>query len=302
MSQTILIVDDDQTLVALLKEGLESAGYRVAVAFDPAQGLVQAHESKPDMIILDYYMPGGDGGWVYERMRAAVNLMDIPVVFSTGLTLDELRGKVKSGSKTYFLKKPVGFAGILSIVNQVLGEDRQALTGIDLPATTGTPAPPPPPPAAGGKASAPEKPRARYNEFDVRVTYADTDKLGIIYYANYLKYFEQGRTELMRGLGVRYRDLEVQRKLFLPAVEARVEYKAPSRYDDLLTVRTWIAEMGKASISFECDVVDKDLGGKLCARGFSRHAIVNDLWRTTRIPDDLRILLAPFVGRGPGAR
>ena len=179
----------------------------------------------------------------------------------------------------------------------------RAAAPADLPMTTGTPPPEPPAPApAPAPASKSARPKARYNEFDVRVTYADTDKLGIIYYANYLKYFEQGRTELMRSLGVRYRDLEIQRKLFLPAVEARVEYKAPSRYDDLLTVRTWIADMGKASISFECDVVDKDLGGKLCARGFSRHAIVNDLWRTTRIPDDLRALLAPYVGQGPSAK
>jgi acyl-CoA thioester hydrolase len=306
MSRTILVVDDDQTLVALLKEGLESAGYRVAVAFDATQGLFQAHEVKPDLVILDFYMPGGgDGGTVYERLRAAPDTMDIPVVFSTGLTLEELRGKVKPGTRTFFLKKPVGFAGILSTVNQILGEDRSAIRGVDLPASTGTPPPPEPSPAPKAPAApapAVEKRRARFNEFDVRVTYADTDKLGIIYYANYLKYFEQGRTELMRGLGVRYRDLEVQRKLFLPAVEARVEYKAPSRYDDLLTVRTWIAEMGRASISFECDVVDKDLGGKLCARGYSRHAIVNDLWRTTRIPDDLRILLAPYVGQGPSTK
>lgn len=295
MSRTILVVDDDQSLVAPLKDGLESAGYRVAVAFDAAQGILQAHETRPDLIILDYYMPGGDGGWVYDRLRAAPDTVNIPVVFSTGLTLDELREKVKSGTRTFFLKKPVGFNGILSIVNQVLGEDRRAPAAPDLPMTTGTPAPPPDAPAA------PARPRARYSEFDVRVTYADTDKLGIIYYANYLKYFEQGRTELMRGLGVRYRDLEIQRKLFLPAVEARVEYKAPSRYDDLLTVRTWISELGKASVSFECDVVDKGHAGKLCARGFSRHAVVNDLWRPARIPGDLRILLAPFVGRGPAA-
>jgi acyl-CoA thioester hydrolase len=299
MSRTILVVDDDQTLVAPLKDGLESAGYRVAVAFDAAQGILQAHESRPDLIILDFYMPGGDGGWVYERLRGAPDTKDIPVVFSTGLTLDELRAKVKSGARTYFLKKPVGFTGILSIVNQVLGEDRRAIAHADLPQNTGTPAPPPAP--APAPSAAPAKPKARFSEFDVRVTYADTDKLGIIYYANYLKYFEQGRTELMRGLGVRYRDLEIQRKLFLPAVEARIQYLAPSRYDDLLTIRTWIADMGKASISFECDVVDKDLGGKVCARGFSRHAVVNDLWRTTRIPADLRVLLSPYVGLGPAA-
>ena len=294
MTRTILIVDDDATLVAPLKDGLESAGYKVAVAFDATQGLIQAHEAKPDLIILDFYMPGGDGGWVFDRLRSAPDTRDIPVVFSTGLTLDELRSKVKAGARTYFLKKPVGFAGILSIVNQVLGEERLAVSPVELP---GTASAPPPAPKAPARAVATE---ARYSEYEMRVAYADTDKLGIIYYANYLKYFEQGRTELLRGLGVRYRDLEIQRKLYLPAVEARCQYLAASRYDDLLTVRTWIRELGKASISFECDVMDKSLGGKVVARGFSRHALVNDLWRTTRVPDDLRILLTPFVGRGPG--
>ncbi|MDE2490821.1 MAG: YbgC/FadM family acyl-CoA thioesterase [Elusimicrobia bacterium] len=311
MARTILVVDDDATLVAPLKDGLESAGYRVAVAFDAAQGLVLAHETRPDLIILDYYMPGGDGGSIYERLRAAPDTRETPVVFSTGLTLEELRGKVKGGARTFFLKKPVGFTGLLSVVNQVLGEDRRAISSVVLPSGTGTPPPaepkpetapePRPAPAAEKAAAAPARPKGRHSEFEVRVSYADTDKLGVIYYANYLKYFEQGRTELLRGLGVRYRDLEIRRKLFLPAVEARVQYLAPSRYDDLLTVRTWIAELGRASVRFECDVIDKDLGGKVVARGYSRHAVVNDLWRSARIPSDLRVLLAPCVGRGPSA-
>jgi acyl-CoA thioester hydrolase len=298
MSRTILIVDDDQILVALLKDGLESAGYRVAVAYDAAQGLLLAHQSHPDLIILDFNMPERDGGSMYDRLRSAPDTEGIPVVFSTGLTIEELRTKVKPGLKTFFLKKPVGFNGLLSIVNQVLGEDRRAPAPVSAPARPPETAPAPKAPAGPLPAPVP-RPKAKFHEFDVRVTYADTDKLGIIYYANYLKYFEQGRTELMRSLGVRYRDLEIQRKLYLPAVEARVQYLAPSRYDDLLTVRTWIADMGRASVSFECDVVDKDLGGKLCARGYSRHAVVNDLWRTTRIPNDLIVLLAPFVGQGP---
>ncbi len=300
MARTILVVDDDQTLVAPLKDGLESAGYRVAVAFDAAQGLLLAHETRPDLVILDFYMPGADGGSVYERLRAAPDTRDIPVVFSTGLTLEELRGKVKSGAKTFFLKKPVGFQGLLAVVNQVLGEDRRALSSVILPATSGTPAPAPA--AEPAPAPPPPKPRAKFHEFEVRVTYADTDKAGIIYYANYLKYLEIGRTELLRSLGVRYRDLEIQRKLFLPAVEARCEYLAPSRYDDLLTVRTWISDLGRASVAFACDVVDKDLGGKVTARAFSRHAAVNDLWRPARLPADLRVRLAPFVGRGPSGR
>ncbi len=295
----ILVVDDDVTLVAPLKDGLESAGYRVAVAFDATQGILLAQELRPDLIILDFYMPGVDGGAAYERLRASPLTSATPVIFSTGLTLEELKGRVKPGAKTFFLRKPVGFSGILSVVNQVLGEDRQAITNVTLPNTTGTPAPPEP------KAEKPEprpepkaKPAARkskFHEFQVRVTYADTDKAGIIYYANYLKYLEQGRTELLRSLGVRYRDLEVQRKLFLPAVSANCEYLAPSRYDDLLTIRTWISELGRASISFACEVVDDELGGKVVARVRSRHAIVTDLWRPARVPADLRVLLAPYV-------
>jgi acyl-CoA thioester hydrolase len=205
---------------------------------------------------------------------------------------------VKPEARTFFLKKPVGFQGLLSVINQVLGEDRRAISSVVLPGGTGTP--PPAKPAPAPKASGSRgKPRARFHEFDVRVAYADTDKAGIIYYANYLKYLELGRTELLRSLGVRYRDLEIQRKLFLPAVDARCEYLAPSRYDDLLTVRTWITELGRASVSFACEVADKDLGGKTVARASSRHAVVNDLWRPARVPADLRVLLAPFVGRGP---
>lgn len=302
MPRTILVVDDDTTLVAPLKDGLESAGYKVAVAFDAAQGLLLAHEVKPDLIIMDFYMPGGDGGGAYDRLRASPVTEATPVIFSTGLTIDELKGKIKPGAKTFFLRKPVGFAGILSVVNQVLGEDRQAIQSVTLPQNTGTPAPAPatapaakpkPAPAAAPTPESGRKPK--FHEYQVRVTYADTDKAGIIYYANYLKYLELGRTELMRSLGVRYRDLEVQRKLFLPAVKAECEYLAPSRYDDLLTIRTWISELGRASISFACEVVDKELGGKVVARVKSRHAIVNDLWRPARVPPDLRVLLAPYV-------
>jgi len=301
MSRSILVVDDDVTLVAPLKDGLESAGYRVAVAFDAAQGLLLAQELRPDLIILDFYMPGTDGGAVYERLRASPLTSAMPVIFSTGLTLEELKGRVKPGLKTFFLRKPVGFSGILSVVNQVLGEDRQAITKVTLPNTTGTPPPPEPKaeePAPKPKPEAKAKPAARkskFHEFQVRVTYADTDKAGIIYYANYLKYLEQGRTELLRSLGVRYRDLEVQRKLFLPAVSANCEYLAPSRYDDLLTIRTWISELGRASISFSCEIVDDELAGKVVARVRSRHAIVTDLWRPARVPADLRVLLAPYV-------
>lgn len=299
MTRTVLIVDDDQTLVAPLKEGLESIGYKVAVAFDGLQGILQAHQARPDVIILDFYMPGGGGETVYERLRKASDTSKTPIIFSTVVSLEEVKGKVKPTPNTYFLRKPVGLSQVVSVLNTVLGENKGFLPPPPPPFSA---VPPPPKEDAPKVSPAPARKRAKvpkFHEFQVRVTYADTDKLGIIYYANYFKYFEQGRTELLRSLGVRYRDLEIQRKLFLPAVEAHCWYLAPSRYDDLLVVRTWITDMGLASVSFECAIFDQELGGKKVARGLSRHAVVNDLWRTTRIPQDLRILLDPCVGAMP---
>ncbi len=135
----------------------------------------------------------------------------------------------------------------------------------------------------------------RTHEFAVRVAFADTDKMGVSYYANYFKYFETGRTELLRSLGVRYRDLEADKKLYLPAVEARCRYLAPSRYDDLLIVRTWLASLGQASISFEHEIFDQDSGDLLVARGHTRHAVVNEQWRPAKIPEEIRGLLQPYV-------
>ncbi len=298
---TVLIIDDDQTLVVPLKEGLESAGYRVAVAFDGTQGIAQAHQAKPDVIILDYYMPGGGGVTVYERLRAGSPTAKVPIVFSTSMTLDEIKKNIKPTNHTFFLKKPVGLRQMLSVINGILGQTLE-MPAPDQAPVTATPAPAPrtaTPKPAPMPTPAPAKPakKSQLHEFEVRVTYADTDKMGIIYYANYFKYFELGRTELMRSLGLRYRDLEVQRKLFLPCVETGCRYLAPSRYDDLLVVRTWISTLGRASIRFENEILDRDLGGKLVATGFSRHAVVNDLWRTAAIPPDIKVLLTPYVGK-----
>ncbi len=303
MSKTVLIIDDDQTLVAPLKDGLESIGYRVAVAFDGLQGILQAHQARPDVIILDFHMPGGGGHTVYERLRQAADTVSTPIVFSTVVTMDEVKTKIRPSANTFFLRKPVGLTQIIQVLNQVLGDSKQPLAtapvkrepaGLPPPSI---PTPAPKPPTAPAPAPAPARSAPRWHEYSVRVTYADTDKMGIIYYANYFKYFEQGRTELLRSLGLRWRDLEIQRKLYLPCVEAQCRYMAPSRYDDLLVVRTWISHLGRGSVTFENDIYDRELGGRKVARGQTRHAVVNDLWRSARVPDDIRLALSPFVGQ-----
>jgi acyl-CoA thioester hydrolase len=123
--------------------------------------------------------------------------------------------------------------------------------------------------------------------FDVRIAYADTDRMGVVYYANYLTLFERGRTELMRNLGLRYRDLEDIHQVFLPVMDASCKYLHPARYDDLIRVITRIATLRPASIHFEYEIVDAETGRKL-AEGFTRHPFVNKDWRPVRIPAIIR--------------
>ena len=92
-----------------------------------------------------------------------------------------------------------------------------------------------------------------YYDFEVRIAYADTDRMGVVYYANYLVLFERGRTEFLRSLGLRYRDLEEKQRLFMPAMESHVEYFAPARYDDLIKVRTyWVYARRYAWLAVTC--------------------------------------------------
>jgi acyl-CoA thioester hydrolase len=126
--------------------------------------------------------------------------------------------------------------------------------------------------------------------FDVRIAYADTDRMGVVYYGNYFTLFERGRTELLRNLGLRYRDFEEKEKLFLPVSEAQCSYSSPAHYDDLIRVITRIKKIGGAHIDFEYDILDVESGKKV-ASGFTRHPFVNDHWKPVRIPPALRATL-----------
>jgi len=129
-------------------------------------------------------------------------------------------------------------------------------------------------------------------EFDFRVAYADTDRMGVVYYANYFILFERGRTELMRNLGVRYRDMEEKREMFLPAMDAHCNYLAPARYDDMLRIRTEVSELGRASVTFTYQIHNAETGQAL-ATGSSKHPFVNKNWKPMRVPEEFRALLQP---------
>jgi acyl-CoA thioester hydrolase len=114
----------------------------------------------------------------------------------------------------------------------------------------------------------------RYSKTTTRVRYKDTDQMGVVYYANYFVWFELGRSEYFRELGMSYKDLE-QNELFLPVVEAYCKYHYPARYDDELSIITTLSMMQEVKLGFRYDIINiKD--DKALASGETIHAFVNE--------------------------
>lgn len=120
-------------------------------------------------------------------------------------------------------------------------------------------------------------------EAEYRVPYADTDQMGVVYYANYLVYFERIRNEILREAGLPYRMLEEQ-GIMLPVIEAVCRYRLPAKYDDVLTLRGWVEEAKGARTTICCEVC-RD--GKLLVSGHTIHASTNRAGRPVRLPDNL---------------
>jgi acyl-CoA thioester hydrolase len=129
---------------------------------------------------------------------------------------------------------------------------------------------------------------------EIRVIYGDTDQMSVVYYANYLRFFEAGRNEFIRAKGLRYRDFEARYQLRLPVADAQVSYKLPARYDDLLTVETSLVEVRRASARFEYRIMR---GAELLATGSTVHACVDLEGRIQRMPRELVERLSD--GEGP---
>jgi len=127
-----------------------------------------------------------------------------------------------------------------------------------------------------------------------RVPYADTDQMGVVYYANYLVYFERMRNELLRDRGVTYKELE-GRGIMLPVMEAHCDYAKPARYDDLLEIRGWCETVGRTRIKCHAEV-SRD--GELLASGYTVHACLSsETGRPVRLPADV---FPPAAVRSPG--
>lgn len=121
-----------------------------------------------------------------------------------------------------------------------------------------------------------------------RVIYGDTDAGGVVYNANYLRYFEMGRTEMMRAHSIPYSTIE-ERGLVIPVTETYLRFKAPARYDELITIDTSLIEIKKYSCRFNYRIVKiyEEEKEQLLVKGFTVHACINRQGKLTPFPDDL---------------
>ncbi|MBQ9336381.1 MAG: (d)CMP kinase [Lentisphaeria bacterium] len=121
-----------------------------------------------------------------------------------------------------------------------------------------------------------------------RVPYADTDQMGVVYYANYLKYFEMFRTEVMIAAGESYQQME-EHGYALPVIEAVCHYKSPARFEDMLEITGRVAECRGVRVRIECEIHCR---GKLLAEGHTIHACINREGKPVRVPPAISDLLA----------
>ncbi len=125
------------------------------------------------------------------------------------------------------------------------------------------------------------------NSLQIRVAYADTDQMGMVYYGNYLVYFERGRTEWMRECGFPYTEME-KRGFFFPVLHAECKYITPARYDDLITIETKLTEVTAASITCSYEI-KRD--GQILAKGSTKHPFVDKTFKPVRFPKDIKAVM-----------
>jgi len=147
------------------------------------------------------------------------------------------------------------------------------------------------------------------SETRIRVRYAETDQMGVVYYANYLVWMEAGRVDLCKAMGFNYRDMEIDDGVYLAVAEANCRYRYPARFDDEVVVRAWVAEANTrmAIIAYEIrlaedpaapgsDPVDTAAGGpkvspgRILATGQTRHVFVSRDFQRIRLPEKYRAM------------
>jgi acyl-CoA thioester hydrolase len=120
-------------------------------------------------------------------------------------------------------------------------------------------------------------------ETKLRVRYAETDKMGVVYHSNFIIWFEVGRVELLRQIGFRYRDLEREHDCHIAVADVRCRYKSPAYYDDELVIRTRLKNLRGSMLVFHYEVVRLE-DNTLLAEGETTHIVVNSKFEKTNLP------------------
>jgi acyl-CoA thioester hydrolase len=130
------------------------------------------------------------------------------------------------------------------------------------------------------------------NETRLRVRYAETDQMGVVYHSNHLIWFEVGRVELMRQMGFSYRDLEREEGRFIAVAEVKCRYRAPVFYDEEVAVRTWLKTVRESVIVFKYELARVE-NGTLLAEGETTHIVTDSKMKVTTLPEKyLRVFRA----------
>ena len=134
---------------------------------------------------------------------------------------------------------------------------------------------------------------------EIRVRYAETDQMNVVYYANYLIWFEIGRVELLRSLGLAYSEMELEHKLVLPVVEATCRYRAPARYDDQILIETRPAMLRGSVLKFAYRILRAASDGeepKLLAEGETVHVVCDEKFKRQPLPAAYATALRSLIG------
>jgi acyl-CoA thioester hydrolase len=121
-------------------------------------------------------------------------------------------------------------------------------------------------------------------ESRLRVRYAETDNMGVVYYANYYVWMEVGRVDLCKACGFNYRDMEVEDGIFLAVAESECRYRYPARFDDEVIVKTWIREASTRIVIFDYEIRMAE-GDRVLATGSTRHVFVSREMQRARLPE-----------------
>jgi acyl-CoA thioester hydrolase len=122
------------------------------------------------------------------------------------------------------------------------------------------------------------------NETRIRVRYAETDQMGVVYHANHFIWFEVGRVEMLRQLGFSYKNMETEDDCFIAVIDARCRYKAPVHYDDEVVIRTYLKHVREKVIHFGYELLSAE-GGRLLAEGETTHIVANSQMKPRKLPE-----------------